>query len=142
MVQKLVLVVDDTEDNRLILRLILEHAGFGVVEATDGREAVVLAWTRRPVLVLMDLQLPVMDGWMALRALRDHPTTTEIPVIAFSSEDHRSSLKRLQQAGFCGYLKKPYPPSQVLDAVRRCLTEISVEQRWVDLPPAEFGPLA
>lgn len=140
MVQKLVLVVDDDEDNRVILQAILEHAGFAVLLAADGAEAVEQARAHRPAVVLMDLAMPVMNGWDATRRLKDDRSTAGIPVIAFTADDGASLPRRLRQTGFCAYLRKPYPPGQVLEAVRTCLEETASEASWIDLPSAEMGP--
>jgi two-component system cell cycle response regulator DivK len=81
----LILVADDTEDIRLMMRLKLEHSGHMVVEAADGREAVELATRAHPDIILMDLNMPVMDGIEAIRCIRARPETSNLPVIAVTA---------------------------------------------------------
>lgn len=139
MPQRLVLLVDDDEDNRVILQAILEHAGLAALAAADGTEALEKARKHRPALILMDLMMPGMDGWETTRLLKSHPATADIPVIAFTADDDPTTPQRLREGGFCAYLRKPYPPRQMLAAVRTCIEESSVGRRWIDLPAPDFG---
>jgi two-component system, cell cycle response regulator DivK len=91
MSQKVLLIADDQDDNRVIFSAVLTHHGYGVFLATDGREAVELAWAHSPRLILMDLKMPVMDGWEATRLLKADAATAHIPIVAVTAEDHRDS---------------------------------------------------
>ena len=133
MTQKVILLADDQPDNLAIFSAILTHHGYGVVLAANGREAVDLARDHAPKLILMDLQMPVMDGWEASRLLKSTPATADIPIVAITAEDH-NSLTRLRDAGFCAYLRKPVTPDAVVDAVRQCLEEHAAGVRWIELP--------
>lgn len=113
-----ILIADDYEDNRELLRLILESAGYRVSEARDGRECVERAQREHPALALIDLSMPVMDGWTTLRELRADERTRALPCIAitaFSDED------RARAAGFDGYISKPYNSKELLDMIGRLL---------------------
>lgn len=116
---KRVLLVDDSFDNRDIYRVVLEFSGYEVFEAANGSEGVRLAAEVHPDLILMDLAMPVMDGWQALRILRTVPKLLEIPVVAISAhvlvKDAYADAKR---AGFAEYLTKPIEPKRVLEVVR------------------------
>lgn len=138
MTQTMLLVADDQEDNLAIFSAILTHHGYGVVRATHGREAVELARTHVPRLILMDLHMPVLDGWGAIRLLKADPETADIPVVAVTAEDHARS--RLQQAGFCAYVRKPVAPENLVRAVRLCLEGAEERTRWIVLPSFESGP--
>lgn len=102
-----VLLVEDTEDNRFMMRRLLEMSGFNVVEATNGEEAVRLAETESPGLILMDLSLPVIDGLAATRLIRKLPNNARTPIIAVSAHDTSDFLAEALQAGCNSYITKP-----------------------------------
>lgn len=112
-----VLLVEDVEDNRELARLLLETAGYEVLEAHNGREAVTLAMAHRPDLVLMDLSLPEVDGWEALRHLRADPDTADIPVVALTAHAMAGDRERVAAAGFDGYMAKPLDVSSFATSV-------------------------
>ena len=116
-----VLLVEDHPDNRGIYRTILEHGGIHVVEAEDGATGVRLARELRPDLILMDVSLPVMDGWEATRILKSDPATAGILIIALTAHALRGDRERAEAAGCDGYIPKPAPPREVLEEVRRRL---------------------
>jgi len=115
----LVLIVDDDERNRKLARDVLEAAGFRILEAASGAEAIALAEEYVPAVVLMDLRLPDIDGAEAARILKDEPRTAAIPILAVTAialDDEREWLAR---AGFAGYLEKPIDVERFPDEVRR-----------------------
>jgi two-component system cell cycle response regulator DivK len=126
----LVLVVDDSPDARAIYGESLQHAGFRVETAEDGAEGVAIAKAEWPAVILMDLAMPNMDGWEAIRRLRADPLTADIPIIAISAhafagvgaraDGHDANLAREAGADLC--LSKPCLPSQVTKVVRAMLT--------------------
>jgi two-component system, cell cycle response regulator DivK len=102
-----VLLVEDTEDNRFMMRRLLEMSGYNVVEATNGEEAVRLAEAESPGLILMDLSLPVIDGLAATRLIRKLPNSANTPIIAVSAHDTTDFLTEALQAGCNSYITKP-----------------------------------
>ena len=102
-----ILVVEDNERNRKLVRTILEFRGYDVVECDDGEPSLELARAHRPVLVLMDIQLPKMNGVEALLRLRADPDTRAIPVVAVTASVTPSERERVVSAGFNGYISKP-----------------------------------
>ena len=102
-----VLVVDDNADTRVVVRWMLESWGCLVVEAADGREAVEKAVRHRPDLVLMDLSMPVADGYEALRSIRGHEDFAGLPAIAVTAFDRADARDGAEAAGFDYYLSKP-----------------------------------
>jgi two-component system cell cycle response regulator DivK len=104
---KTILVVEDHERNRKLARTVLEFRGYTVVECEDGTPSLELARQHRPALVLMDIQLPTMDGITALKRLRADPETSGIPVIAVTASVTASERERVVAAGFSGYISKP-----------------------------------
>jgi CheY-like chemotaxis protein len=102
-----ILVVDDNRLNLELVTDVLEAAGYGVRQAASGPEALAIARTEPPRLILMDIGLPVMDGYAALQALRDEPSTAEIPVVALTSYAMAGDEERARAAGFDGYITKP-----------------------------------
>lgn len=119
MATKRVLIVEDNFDNRTIYSVLLQHAGYVVIQAPDGEEGVRLARSERPDVILMDLSMPVLDGWEALERLKAEPSTADIPVFALSAHvlfegDFEHALK----AGFTGYFTKPVEPKRVLEELR------------------------
>lgn len=120
MSHKRVLIVEDNWDNRSIYREILVHAGYDVVEAENGEVGVRRARDLSPDLILMDISMPVMDGWQAIARLKADPVTSSIPVCALSAHvlwAHENST-RVTEAGFACYLLKPIDPKDVLAVVR------------------------
>jgi CheY-like chemotaxis protein len=103
----IVLVVEDNERNRKLVRTILEFRGYEVVECEDGEPSLELARQHQPVLVLMDIQLPKMNGVEALKRLRADPATKSIPVIAVTASVTPSERERVVSAGFNAYIAKP-----------------------------------
>jgi two-component system cell cycle response regulator DivK len=103
----IVLVVEDNERNRKLVRTILEFRGYDVVECEDGEPSLELARQHKPVLVLMDIQLPRMNGVEALKRLRGDPETKSIPVIAVTASVTPSERERVVSAGFNAYISKP-----------------------------------
>lgn len=118
---KKILVVEDTEDNRQILRDLLGMAGYEMVEAQDGVQGVAMAAEHRPDLILMDIQMPVMDGYEATRRIKADPALASIPVIAVTSYALSGDEAKTRAAGCNGYIAKPYSPRQMLAAVREIL---------------------
>ena len=102
-----VLLVEDTEDNRFMMRRLLEMTGYRVVEAMNGEEAVRLAQAESPQLILMDLSLPVIDGLAATRLIRKLPRFEVIPIIAVSAHDSSDFQMEAIQAGCNIYITKP-----------------------------------
>jgi two-component system cell cycle response regulator DivK len=102
-----ILVVEDNERNLKLVRDVLLFAGYEVISARSGEQGVALARERVPDLVLMDLQLPAMDGTEALRILRADPLTREIPVVAVTAFAMKDDRERALDAGFDSYLEKP-----------------------------------
>lgn len=114
-----ILLVEDDEDCRTLYRLALEYFGYRVVEAADGADGLAAARINIPGLVIMDLSLPRMDGWSALRELRADPATAGVPALALTGHVTEVDRQRAHAAGFDAFLAKPVPPSEVLDHVRR-----------------------
>jgi two-component system cell cycle response regulator DivK len=102
-----ILVVEDNERNRKLVRTVLEFRGYEVVECDDGEPALELARKHRPVLVLMDIQLPKVNGVEALARLRADPDTKAIPVVAVTASVTPTERERVVAAGFNGYISKP-----------------------------------
>lgn len=104
---KLFLVVEDFEDSRFMMRRLLEMAGYQVLEASDGEQAVKMASESRPALILMDLSLPKLDGLAATRRIRKQKLLRKIPIIAVSAHDSPQTRAEAMDAGCNEYLTKP-----------------------------------
>jgi two-component system, cell cycle response regulator DivK len=120
---KRILVIEDTDDNRRILRDLLSNAGFELIEATDGEQGVAAAAAQRPDLILMDIQLPVIDGYEASRRIKANPELRHIPIIAITSYALAGDEQKTAAAGCEGYVAKPFSPRQVLALVRQFLRD-------------------
>lgn len=120
--RKRILVVEDQEDNRQILRDLLTSAGFEVIEAENGEQALAMAAAERPELILMDIQLPVLDGYEATRRLKTDPVLRAIPIIVITSYALSGDEERARAAGCDDYVAKPYSPREVLDKVQKILS--------------------
>jgi CheY-like chemotaxis protein len=111
--------VEDNEDNRIIYSTVLRHTGYEVIEALDGLQAVELARSRHPDLILMDISIPEIDGWEATKILRADPATRDIPIIALTAHALADDRERASAVGFTAYLAKPIEPRAVVAEVRR-----------------------
>ena len=120
---KRILVVEDTEDNRRIIRDLLTNFGYELIEAADGAEGVSMAQTHRPDLILMDIQLPQMDGYEATRRIRTIPELAQVPIIAVTSYALSGDEAKTRAAGCDGYVAKPFSPRQLLAKIRQFLPE-------------------
>lgn len=118
--QKTVLVVDDDTDSRNICSLFLQHHGYRVVEAVDGEEGVVRAREQHPALILMDVTLPVLDGWAATERLKADPATSSIPIVILTGHALERDRARALSLGD-GYLPKPCTPRRILEEVQRLI---------------------
>ena len=120
---KRILIVEDTEDNRRILRDLLTAAGYDILEAMDGSQGVTMALAEQPDLILMDIQLPVIDGYEATRRLKADPATRRIPVVAVTSYALSGDEDKALASGCDGYVAKPFSPRNILGLVRQMLVE-------------------
>jgi two-component system cell cycle response regulator DivK len=118
---KKILVVEDTEDNRQILRDLLSIAGYDVIEALDGAEGIAKASEHKPDLILMDIQMPIIDGYEATRRIKADPALKLIPVIAVTSYALSGDEERARSAGCDGYIAKPFSPRQLLATVNKII---------------------
>jgi CheY-like chemotaxis protein len=116
-----VLLVEDTEDNRFMMRRLLEMAGYRVVEAMNGEEAVKLARAEAPHLILMDLSLPVIDGLAATRLIRRLPHFESIPIIAVSAHDTSDFQSEAILAGCNSYVTKPIDFNELEELIGQLL---------------------
>ena len=118
-----VLIVEDNDKNMKLARDILQFHGFTTVEATTGEDGVALTREKRPTIVLMDIQLPGIDGVTALERIRQEPSTARIPVVAMTASVMKEDRERFDKAGFDGFITKPIDvrafPAQVRDAIAR-----------------------
>ncbi len=112
-----ILIADDHEDNRELLRLMLEGAGHRVREARDGRECVTSAQAEPPDVALLDLSMPVLDGWHALRELRADARTRDVFCVAVTAFAGEQDRQRALAAGFDHYLAKPFRGNELLAVV-------------------------
>lgn len=118
---KRILVVEDHEDNRHILRDLLTSAGYEMVEAVTGEEGVTMAATHSPDLILMDIQLPEIDGYEATRRIKANPSLESIPIIAVTSYALSGDDLLAYDAGCAGYVAKPFSPRKLLAKIREYL---------------------
>jgi two-component system, cell cycle response regulator DivK len=115
---KCILVVEDQEDLRGVLRDLLTGSGYAVAEAADGQAGVEITRSERPDLVLMDIQLPVMNGYEAIRQIKADANLNATPVIAVSSYAMKGDEEKARAAGCDHYVTKPYSPVQLLRIIR------------------------
>jgi two-component system, cell cycle response regulator DivK len=121
MSSKRILVVEDQEDNRTILRDLLGMAGYELIEAADGAEGVKLAQQEKPDLILMDIQLPVIDGYEATRRIKGDADLKATPIIAVTSYALSGDEAKARAAGCDGYVTKPFSPRELLAKVSEYL---------------------
>lgn len=128
--KKFFLVVEDFEDSRFMMRRLLEMAGYDVLEASDGEQAVKMAVEARPVLILMDLSLPKLDGLAATRQIRQKKGLKAVPIVAVSAHDSPESRTEALAAGCDEYVTKPIDFDHLTKVLQRFLSS-SVHSRSV-----------
>ena len=114
-----ILVIEDNDNNMKLFRDVLRATGYRTLEASTGGQALVLAATHGPALVLMDIRLPDMSGFEALSRLRMDARTASIPVLAVTAQAMKGDRERLEEAGFDGYLSKPVDIDELLTTVEQ-----------------------
>jgi two-component system, cell cycle response regulator DivK len=117
-VSKRILVVEDQADNRRILHDLLTSAGYEIIQAENGEEAVSAAARERPDLILMDIQLPLLDGYEATRRIKADPALRAIPIIVVTSYALSGDESKAKAAGCDAYVTKPYSPRALLAKIR------------------------
>lgn len=120
---KRILIVEDKEDLREMLRDYLTASGYEVIEAVDGVEAVALARSEHPDLILMDIQLPTLDGYEATRLIKADPEIESTQIVAISSFAMKGDQEKARASGCDGYVTKPYSPVKLLAMIRSILGE-------------------
>ena len=118
-----ILIVEDQEDNRVIMRDVLSSAGYELIEAVNGEDGVKLAHSERPDLILMDIQLPIIDGYEATRRIKGSAELKSIPIIAVTSYALSGDQAKARAAGCDGYVSKPFSPRDLLARVREYLPD-------------------
>jgi two-component system cell cycle response regulator DivK len=113
-----ILVVEDHEDNRRILRDLLSSRGYDLVEAEDGEQALAMAEDRRPALILMDVQIPLLDGYEVTRRLKANPEMSAIPIIVVTSYALSGDESKARAAGCNAYVSKPYSARRLLAKIQ------------------------
>jgi two-component system cell cycle response regulator DivK len=116
-----VLLVEDDPDNRAIYRTILEHFNYAVLEASDGETAIRMAHEAMPDVILMDVSIPVIDGWEATRRLKGDPATASIPIVALTAHALDADRATAEDVGCDGFLAKPVAPKRVVEEVDRVI---------------------
>ncbi|MDX6289331.1 MAG: two-component system, cell cycle response regulator DivK [Blastocatellia bacterium] len=120
--KKLFLLVEDFEDSRFMMRRLLEMAGYAVIEASDGEQAVALAISEQPELILMDLSLPKLDGLAATRQIRQYKEAENTPIVAISAHDSPESRTEALAAGCNEYVTKPIDFDQLGEVLKHFLS--------------------
>lgn len=123
MAGELILIIEDNEKNLKLVRDVLQFNGYETAEATTAEDGLVLARSQRPVLILMDIHLPGMDGFAALRQLRADPITKATLVIAVTASAMERDRQRILEAGFDGYISKPLQVKTFTEEIRTVLAK-------------------
>jgi two-component system, cell cycle response regulator DivK len=119
-----ILVVEDNEANRILMRQILTYHGYDVLEAADGLTGLEMARAHTPALILLDIQMPVMNGFMVIRELRNNPELRKIKVIAVTSFAMKGDREKALQAGFDEYVTKPIDTREFPELVKQVLSRM------------------
>jgi len=120
-----ILYIEDNDQNFYLVNFILSAKGYEVVRARDGREGIDLASTAPPHLILLDIQLPVMDGYATARELRTHPGLASIPIVALTSYAMAGDREKAIAAGCTGYIEKPINPKTFTEQVEPYLVPVT-----------------
>src|SRR5215207_553307 len=133
-----ILLVEDTEDNREIVRDLMDSVGYELLEANDGAAGLAMATEHRPDLILMDIQLPLMDGYEVTRRIKANPALWHIPIIAVTSYALSGDEAKTREAGCDGYGAKPFSPRQLLAKIKQFLPPSGFQ--IVGSQPSRGGP--
>jgi two-component system, cell cycle response regulator DivK len=117
-----VLVIEDNEQNLYLMRFLLQKHGFTVFEATDGIKGVEMAKEVKPYLILLDIQLPQMDGYAVAHALRNNDELADTIIVAVTSYAMVGDRERVLEAGADGYIEKPIDPDRFIDQIRKYIS--------------------
>ena len=116
-----ILVIEDNEQNLYLMTILLEKNGYEVVQARDGREGIELATSVKPTLILLDIQLPVMDGYAVAKELRSNEKFADVPIVAVTSYAMAGDRERVLAAGATGYIEKPINPDTFITEMQKYL---------------------
>jgi two-component system cell cycle response regulator DivK len=131
-----ILVIEDNEQNLYLVTFILEKHGYQVIQARDGRQGIDLAAQIEPALILLDIQLPVMDGYAVAQELRNNPALNDVPIVAVTSYAMAGDRERTLAAGCTGYIEKPINPETFMAEVERHLLDgLSGQGKYYDQNP-------
>jgi CheY-like chemotaxis protein len=119
--KKLILIIEDNEQALYLLTYILKKHGYDVIQAHDGREGIELAGQIVPALILLDIQLPLLDGYAVARRLRSNPALADVPIIAVTSYAMVGDRERILAAGCMGYIEKPIDPDTFMSQIEQYL---------------------
>jgi CheY-like chemotaxis protein len=117
-----ILIIEDNVQNLYLMRYLLEQNGFAVVAAQDGRQGIEMACASPPLAILLDIQLPLMDGYAVARELRKCQSLADVPIIAVTSYAMLGDREKALEAGATDYVEKPIDPDTFVDRLRRHLT--------------------
>lgn len=124
--QARLLIIEDNAQNLYMMRFLLEKSGFAVVGAENGRAGIAEALRHRPRAILLDIQLPEMDGYAVAAELRRHPEMANVPIIAVTSYAMVGDRERILAAGATGYIEKPIDPDTFVAEIMQCLSSCRV----------------
>ncbi|MBN1614975.1 MAG: response regulator [Deltaproteobacteria bacterium] len=128
MIEKTILVIEDNEMNMKLMRAVMAMGKFRMLEASNADTGIRLAREHRPDLILMDIQLPDMDGLSAARIIKENPLLREIPIIAVSGYAMHSDREKALEAGCIGYITKPFNVKELIQIIRECVYTNTVQQ--------------
>jgi CheY-like chemotaxis protein len=132
-----ILIAEDNATNRELFRELLEARGHTVVEACDGREALQMIEQAQPDILLLDIGMPVLDGFAVVRAIRENPRVTALPVLAVTAYAMQGDRERIVSSGFDGYLSKPINAKSLAEELERLLSERDARNTVPKRSPAE-----
>jgi len=117
--EKTILLADDEEDIKIVVRLYLESKGFNIVTAFDGLDAIEQIQKSKPDLILLDVMMPVMNGYEVAAKVRSNPETKDIPIVMLSAATHEEAVKKGLEAGANDYVMKPFEPAKLEETIRK-----------------------
>ncbi|MCP4131027.1 MAG: response regulator [bacterium] len=115
--KKKILIIEDNEQNMYLLTFLLEKNNFEIIQARNGKAGIASAFENKPVLILLDIQLPVMNGYEVAKKLKEKPETSSIPIVAVTSYAMAGDRENVLAAGCTGYIEKPIDPDTFVDRI-------------------------